>query len=172
MISLPSAALGKKPASTPCRAPSWRRRDPEAFYLGYGVPDPVAGRLDMIVLHLGVAAAAIEQGARRGDADRPAAVRPVLLRDIDDPFREMGVGDLAVFKEMQRVAEAFYGRANAYERALADASATALRAAVARNVYSVTEPPLGARRLAALYARGKAGGSAEQEPACVSAREA
>ena len=35
----------------------------------------------------------------------------------------MGVGDLAVPKEMRRVAEAFYGRAKAYESALAGDSA-------------------------------------------------
>jgi cytochrome b pre-mRNA-processing protein 3 len=73
-----------------------------------------------------------------------------FCRDIDDNFREMGVGDLTVPKEMQRVAEAFYGRAKAYERALANDNAAALEAAVSRNVFGVTEtPPLGARRLAA-----------------------
>ena len=61
----------------------------------------------------------------------------------------MGVGDLTVPKEMQRVAEAFYGRAKAYEGALAGDDPAALEAAVARNVFGVTEPPLGARRLAA-----------------------
>ena len=72
-----------------------------------------------------------------------------FCRDIDDNFREMGVGDLTVPKEMQRVAEAFYGRAKAYESALADDEPAALEAAVARNVFGVAEPPLGARRLAA-----------------------
>ena len=119
-----------------------------AFYLGYGVPDTVAGRLDMIVLHLVLLLRRLTKAQ--------GAVPPIgqqlfdrFCRDIDDNFREMGVGDLAVPKEMQRVAEAFYGRAKAYESALADDSATALEAAVARNVYGVTEPPLGARRLAA-----------------------
>ena len=61
----------------------------------------------------------------------------------------MGVGDLKVPKEMQKVAEAFYGRAKAYEGALAGNDPAALEAAVARNVFGVTDPPLGARRLAA-----------------------
>ena len=49
----------------------------------------------------------------------------------------------------EKVAEAFYGRAKAYEGALAGNDAAALEAAVSRNVFGVTDPPLGARRLAA-----------------------
>ena len=75
----------------------------------------------------------------------------------------MGVGDLAVPKEMQRVAEAFYGRAKAYESALADDSAAPLEAAVSRNVFGVAEPPLGARRLAA-YMREASRRLDAQEP--------
>jgi cytochrome b pre-mRNA-processing protein 3 len=123
-----------------------------AFYLGYGVPDTVAGRLDMILLHLVL----LMRQLTKEHGKVPAAVPPAgqqlfdrFCRDIDDNFREMGVGDLTVPKEMRRVAEAFYGRAKAYESALADASASPLEAAVTRNVFGVTEPPLGARRLAA-----------------------
>jgi cytochrome b pre-mRNA-processing protein 3 len=123
-----------------------------AFYVGYGVPDTVAGRLDMIVLHLVL----LVRQLSKDHGNVPGAVSPLgqqlfdrFCRDIDDNFREMGVGDLAVPKEMQRVAEAFYGRAKVYESALADPSATPLEAAVTRNVFGVTEPPVGARRLAA-----------------------
>jgi cytochrome b pre-mRNA-processing protein 3 len=87
-----------------------------------------------------------------------------FCRDIDDNFREMGVGDLKVPKEMQKVAEAFYGRAKGLRRA--HSPATILRrskAAVARNVFGVTEPPLGARRLAA-YMREASRRLSAQEP--------
>jgi cytochrome b pre-mRNA-processing protein 3 len=118
------------------------------FYLGYGVPDTVSARLDMIVLHLvlllrqlpGVNGAASPTGQQLFDR---------FCQDIDDNFREMGVGDLAVPKRMQKVGEAFYGRSRAYEAALADDHPAALEAAVARNVFGATEPNLGARRLAA-----------------------
>jgi cytochrome b pre-mRNA-processing protein 3 len=52
-------------------------------------------------------------------------------------------------KRMQKVGEAFYGRAKVYEGALAGDSPAALEAAVARNVFGTPEPTLGARRLAA-----------------------
>ena len=83
---------------------------------------------------------------------------------MDDNFREMGVGDLAVPKEMRRVAEAFYGRAGAYEAGLADADHTSLVAALTRNVFGMSEPPLGAKRLAA-YMREAVRLLAAQDPA-------
>jgi cytochrome b pre-mRNA-processing protein 3 len=76
----------------------------------------------------------------------------------------MGVGDLAVPKEMRRVAEAFYGRAGVYEAALDRGDQAVLEAALARNVFGVGEPPLGARRLAA-YMHEAARQLATQEPA-------
>ena len=117
------------------------------FYRNYGVPDTVAGRLDMILLHLALllrrfSAAGVQPSIGQGIFDR-------FCQDMDDNFREMGVGDLAVPKEMRRVAEAFYGRAKAYEIALAAADIAALEATVARNVFNALQPPLGARRLAA-----------------------
>ena len=120
----------------------------QAFYRDYGVPDTVSGRLDMIVLHLELL---LRQLNGPDGAMSPVGRRLFtrFCRDIDDNFREMGVGDLAVPKEMQKVAGAFYGRAKVYESALAADSAEALEAAVARNVFGAAEPPLGAARLAA-----------------------
>jgi cytochrome b pre-mRNA-processing protein 3 len=133
-----------------------------AFYLGYGVPDTVSARLDMIVLHLVLL---LRQLPSEDGGTSPTGQRLFdrFCRDIDDNFREMGVGDLKVPKEMQKVAEAFYGRAKAYEGALADDDRAALEAAVARNVFGVTEPPLGARRLAA-YMREVSRRLSAQEP--------
>src|SRR4029077_480171 len=107
-------------------------RSPE-FYRGYGVPDTVEARLDMIMLHL-VLVLRGWSGTRDGRRlfDR-------FCQDIDDNFREMGVGDLAVPKKMRRVAEAFYGRAKAYGAALAAADPAALEAAVSRNVFGRAE---------------------------------
>ena len=53
---------------------------------------------------------------------------------MDDNLREMGVGDLAVPKEMQRIGEAFYGRQAAYDGALASSDCQALVEVLKRNV--------------------------------------
>ena len=94
-----------------------------------------------------------------------------FCRDIDDNFREMGVGDLTVPKEMQTVAEAFYGRAKAYESALAGRRAAALEAAVARNVFGVDRAAAGRPPPRCLYARGEPR-LHRAEPRCAGAREA
>jgi cytochrome b pre-mRNA-processing protein 3 len=60
----------------------------------------------------------------------------------------MGISDLKVPKEMQRMGEAFYGRAQAYKAALAAADGQALVDCLARNIYGGA-PADAAPRLAA-----------------------
>jgi cytochrome b pre-mRNA-processing protein 3 len=124
-----------------------------AFYSDYGVPDTVEGRLDMLMLHLVLLLRRLRQGQPAQTRDAiPAAGQELFdrfCRDIDANFREMGVGDLTVPKKMRQVAEAYYGRARAYENALQADDGPALEAALARNVYGAAVPPLGARRLTA-----------------------
>jgi len=127
-------------------------RSPE-FYRGYGVPDTVDGRLDMIVLHLVLVLRQLTKAhiskSRGGLPPEGQRLFDRFCQDMDDNFREMGVGDFAVPKRMQKVGEAFYGRAKVYEGALLDENPAALEMAVSRNVFGAAEPTLGARRLAA-----------------------
>jgi cytochrome b pre-mRNA-processing protein 3 len=104
------------------------------FYRDYAVPDTVNGRFDLIVLHLSLLLDRLTEdkalrGLGQGVFDR-------FCRDMDENLREMGVGDLAVPKEMRRIGEAFYGRAQAYRTALATASDDALAAVLTRNIYA------------------------------------
>jgi cytochrome b pre-mRNA-processing protein 3 len=119
------------------------------FYRDYGVPDTVEARLDMIVLHLVLLLRRLSQA--HGGALPPLGqgLFDHFCRDIDGNLREMGVGDLSVPKKMRKVGEAFYGRANAYERALDANDQAALEVAVARNVFGMAEITLGVRSLAA-----------------------
>jgi cytochrome b pre-mRNA-processing protein 3 len=143
----------------------------ETFYRDYGVPDTVSGRLDMILLHLVLLLRQLT--GNHGNNTVPPDGQGLFDRfcqDIDDNFREMGVGDLSVPKEMQRVVGAFYGRAKVYEAALAGEGDDALVAALARNVFGVSEPPVGARRMAA-YMREASRSLAAQEPAALARAE-
>jgi cytochrome b pre-mRNA-processing protein 3 len=65
---------------------------------------------------------------------------------MDANLREMGVGDLTVPKRMQAFGEAFYGRAAAYDLALA-AGAEPLAQALCKNILNGKEIE-NARRLA------------------------
>jgi cytochrome b pre-mRNA-processing protein 3 len=103
------------------------------FYCDYAVADTVNGRFDMIVLHLALvldrlAPDGTMQSLGQGLFDR-------FCQDMDDNLREIGISDLKVPKEMQRMGEAFYGRAQAYRIAMDASDNAALVAALERNIY-------------------------------------
>jgi cytochrome b pre-mRNA-processing protein 3 len=114
------------------------------FYRDFGVPDTVNGRFDVLVLHLWMLLRrlkSVEDGAWLSQTlfDR-------FCDDLDANLREMGVGDLTVPKRMQAFGEAFYGRAAAYDRAVA-AGAEPLAHALRKNILN-GEQIHKARRLA------------------------
>src|SRR5438128_1817883 len=107
MISLPFRHSGPAPNIDALYGMIVAQARSPAFYLGYGVPDTVSARLDMIMLHLLLL---LRQLPAENGAPSPTGQRLFdrFCRDIDDNFREMGVGDLKVPEEMRKVAEAFY----------------------------------------------------------------
>jgi cytochrome b pre-mRNA-processing protein 3 len=123
-----------------------------AFYRDYGVPDTLEGRFELIVLHTML----VVRRLAGGDADMRKlgqAVFDQFCRDMDQNLRELGVGDLAVPRHMQRMGEAYYGRTAAYAAALDPGDRDRLAGALAKNIFSTMgDPPAGARRLAAYVA--------------------
>ena len=107
-------------------------RRPE-FYEEFGIADTVEGRFEMIVLHLAVVLPRLAREPQGGALGR--ALLDAFGRDMDHNLREMGIGDLAVPKEIKRMMEAFYGRARSYERALAADDPEVLVQALTRNVF-------------------------------------
>ncbi len=119
------------------------------FYRDYAVPDTVNGRFDLIVLHL-----ALALGRLMPDAELKALGQGVFDQfcvDMDSNLREMGISDVKVAKEMRRMGEAYYGRARAYDAALAASDGgQGLVEALSRNIYSGAPPDTAVvRRLAA-----------------------
>jgi cytochrome b pre-mRNA-processing protein 3 len=108
------------------------------FYAGFGVPDTLEGRFDMVVLHLVLVLRRLRHGAQIDPRSQALArgLFDAFCRDMDHSLREMGVGDLSVPREMKRLAEAFYGRQRAYEDALSRAEPADLAATLVRNVFS------------------------------------
>src|SRR6266850_1333298 len=96
----------------------------KALYQRFGVPDTVNGRLEMILLHVALVLRRLNEEPAGGPWGQ--AVFDLFCQDVDDNLREMGVGDLAVPKEMRRIGEAFYGRQAAYSGALASSDLEAL----------------------------------------------
>jgi cytochrome b pre-mRNA-processing protein 3 len=120
------------------------------LYLRLGVPDTMEGRFEALALHMVLALRALRR--LPAPADEVAKdLTDALFRDLDASLREMGVGDTAVPKRMKKLAEAFYGRAQAYDAPLETRNAPGLAAALGRNVGGV-EAPAGALARYALAA--------------------
>jgi cytochrome b pre-mRNA-processing protein 3 len=106
-------------------------RDPD-LYLRLGIADTVEGRFESLSLHMILALRALRR--RPAPADEVAKdLTDALFRDLDASLREMGVGDTVVPKRMKRLAEAFYGRAQAYDAPLEVRDEAALAEALGRN---------------------------------------
>lgn len=105
----------------------------------------------MLALHMFLAIDRLRRDAP--DHDRLIRrLQEVFFEHLDAALREMGVGDLSVGRKIRGLAEAFYGRICAYERAIA-AEDGSLAAALARNVIGSEDPkkaaPLAAYVMAA-----------------------
>jgi cytochrome b pre-mRNA-processing protein 3 len=110
------------------------------FYAEWGVPDTVTGRFDMISLHLALL-------FRRLRSDDPEvrgfsqALFDLFFKDMDRSLREMGAGDLAVPKKVQKMGAIFYGLLANVSDALDRDDVAALRSVLERNVYAGEAAP-------------------------------
>jgi len=122
------------------------------LYARYGVPDTVDGRFEMIVLH---AVLLVRQTKQQGEAGKRfgRAFMSYLFDDMDRNLREMGTGDMRVGRRIKEMAEAFYGRAKAYQAALDDGEGDGLAEVLARNVYPDAPPAADVDALADLVRR-------------------
>lgn len=107
-------------------------REP-AFFTACGLPDSVDGRFDLLVLHVFL----VMHRLKREGAETAAlsqALFDTLFQDLDESLRRMGAGDMGVGRRIKTMAEGFYGRILAYERALEEGG-EALEDCIRRNLY-------------------------------------
>ncbi|MGN6550895.1 MAG: ubiquinol-cytochrome C chaperone family protein [Pararhizobium sp.] len=104
------------------------------LYEEMDVPDTVMGRFEMVAAHVIL----FLRRARSGDrAVRDIAQEIVdeFFLDIDHSIRELGVGDMGVPKKMKKFGRMFYGRVDAYGKALDAGDEQALALALRRNIH-------------------------------------
>lgn len=88
-------------------------RDPQ-FYLGFGVPDTVLGRFDMVCLHVYLLSRRLAgEGAPEAIA-LSQAVFDAFTGGLEMALRELGVGDTSVPKRMKRMVRGFYAQIEAF----------------------------------------------------------
>jgi cytochrome b pre-mRNA-processing protein 3 len=131
------------------------------FYRDCGVPDSLDGRFELLVLHV---ALVLQRLRRLGPAGQALAqgVFDALVANLDVNLREMGVGDMGVPPRVKRMAQAYYGRAKAYESALAGAEP--LEAALRRNLYGTAAAEPDRLRAMADYVRRQRDGLEAADP--------
>ena len=113
-----------------------RARDP-IFFLGWGVPDTLDGRFDVLALHAFLLFNRLKR--ERDQTDSYAqTLFDYMFADLDRGVREMGATDIGVGRHVKAMARGFYGRVAAYEKGLGDEQA--LHAALRRNLYGTVEP--------------------------------
>ena len=123
-------------------------RRPE-FYESLGVPDTLDGRFDLIVLHASIYLKRLRAAGEEG-RDLAQAVFDTMFDNLDQSLRELGVGDITLPKKIRAMVSAFYGRAAAYDKALAEDDQAGLAEALTRNIYAGAAPaPEVIERLAA-----------------------
>ena len=105
---------------------------------GFGVPDTVEGRFDLLTLHMFLLLGRLKDVP--GTERFAQTLFDVMFRNMDDSLREMGVGDMRVPKKIRQMAEEFYGRVGAYDAAIDDRDA--LAAALSRNLYGTDDAPM------------------------------
>ncbi len=135
-------------------------RQPE-FFLACGLPDTVDGRFDLLVLHVFLVMHRLKQD-RAETAELSQALFDVLFQDMDESLRELGVGDMGVGRRIKTMAEGFYGRILAYERAL-EQGGDALEQCARRNLYGAVEAVPGQVRAVAQYIGREAAALATQD---------
>jgi cytochrome b pre-mRNA-processing protein 3 len=132
MISLFRRNPLQKDAELAYRLVVEQARQP-GFFTDNGVRDTLDGRFELICLH-----AFLYLHRLKSEKPPAAAVGQrffdAMFADFDRSLREMGTGDLGVGREIKRMAQAFYGRIDAYERGLSGSDAV-LKAALARNLF-------------------------------------
>lgn len=87
------------------------------FYRELGVPDTPEGRFEMIGLHAGLILLRLRAEGAPGQA-LGQALFDLMVADLDQSLRELGVGDLGVGKQARRLAGQFYARLRALDEIL------------------------------------------------------
>ncbi|MBV9137962.1 MAG: ubiquinol-cytochrome C chaperone [Hyphomicrobiales bacterium] len=105
------------------------------LFTRFGVADTFEGRFELLALHFALIL------RRLGRLPSPASdaaqeLVDLVFRRLDQGVREIGVGDVAVPRRMKVLARAFYGRANAYDKALDSADPARIADVLRRNVFA------------------------------------
>lgn len=108
------------------------------FYSEYQVADTIDGRFDVIVMHMFLISQRLKAENSEDAGEFNRALQEVFFADMDRSLREMGSTDTGVGKRIKKMAQAFYGRMQAYSKV--GNNPALLKEALARNLYRENVP--------------------------------
>jgi cytochrome b pre-mRNA-processing protein 3 len=133
ILSLFRKRPDREPVFATYRAIVAQSRRP-VFYADWGVADTITGRFDMISLHMGLLFHRLRhEGSEWREFSQ--ALHDLFFKDMDRSLREMGTGDLAVPKKIQKMGSVFYGLLKSLSEALDSGDRSQVEAVLERNVY-------------------------------------
>ncbi len=106
------------------------------FYREAGVPDTLDGRFEMVLLHLFLVLRRLQREPGKRAEAFACELTQAFFGDMDRSLREMGVSDTGVGKRVKKMGAAFYGRLDAYTKALGSGD---FNGALKRNAYGTVE---------------------------------
>ncbi len=105
-----------------------RAREP-LFFTQFNVADTLDGRFDLLVLH---AFLLLERLREAGEGDLAQGLIDTIFLGFDEGLRDLGTGDMGMGRRIKAMADAFYGRMQAYS---ASGDAASMSDALGRNLY-------------------------------------
>ncbi len=117
------------------------------FYRALKVPDTIDGRFDLLVLHLYLVLDRLK--AMGKGSELAQALTTMTFGGFDGALRDLGVSDVGLSRKLKAMANAYYGRMEAYSEA--GDSHEHLAAAVLRNIYRGDEARSGEAAKLARY---------------------
>jgi cytochrome b pre-mRNA-processing protein 3 len=109
-----------------------RAREP-VFYARFRVADTLDGRFDLLALHAFLLLERLREG---GEGDLAQGLTDAIFLGFDEGLRDLGTGDMGMGRRIKAMADAFYGRMQAYG---ASRDPDAMAGALGRNVYRGAE---------------------------------
>jgi cytochrome b pre-mRNA-processing protein 3 len=109
-------------------AETTRRSRAPVFFTEFHVPDTMDGRFDLLTLHAWM----VMDRLAGADVSLSQAFIDEVFLSFDEALRQVGTGDMGMTRRLKTLANAFYGRLEAY-RQVKDVSG--LTEAIGRNVY-------------------------------------
>ncbi|TAN46421.1 MAG: hypothetical protein EPN26_15150, partial [Rhodospirillales bacterium] len=97
-----------------------------------GVPDSVEGRFDLLALH----AFLVMEALGPDNPKQAQKLFDLMFDDMESNLRELGVSDIRIGARVKKLAQDFFGRSEAYRKALENNDDSDLIAALDRNVFA------------------------------------